>query len=94
MSIKKLNNSTAKTKAYNISLDFNSVEEVKKIITNTSFSQYLSDLIKEDLEKKKNIKSLSEIFGEDFEPITFINAKEEKKYYELIGLTNYEIKSK
>jgi post-segregation antitoxin (ccd killing protein) len=81
----------AKTKAYNLSLDTQAVEEAKKAVPKISFSQYLSDLIKKDLEERKQVKTMQQIFGKDFQPLLFKNKQEEQDFYELISLTDYAL---
>jgi hypothetical protein len=82
------------TKAYNISLDKEAVERIKKIGLNSSFSSYLSDLIKKDIESRNSIKKMSQIFGKDFKPQGFLNKEEEESFYNLIGLTDYALHTK
>jgi hypothetical protein len=87
-------NSNAKTKHFNITLELNEVKIAKERIKKASFSQYVSNLIKEDNVKKDTMKSMKEIFGTAYDWEPFHDAKSEKAFYELIGLREYEIKSK
>lgn len=85
----------SRTKAFNLSLDENAVKQARKNLAKQgSFSQYLSNLIKQDLTKQEQSKKFSDIFGKDFVPIVFNNITEEKEYYDLIGLKDYELKLK
>ncbi len=84
----------AMTKAFNFTLDVEVVKSAKSIITDISFSQYISDLIREDVRKRNNVKTIQEIFGNKKPLNLYHDAKSEKAYYELIGLKEYEIKSK
>jgi hypothetical protein len=84
----------AKTKAYNLSLDTKAVEEAKKVLSEVSFSQYLTDLIRKDLENRKQVKTMAEIFGKDFKPVPFKDKEEEKNFYEIIGLNDYALHEK
>ena len=94
MTLIKPRTKKTKTRAFNISLDEQAVAEAKKKLVDQSFSLYLSNLIKEDLNKKNQLKKLSDIFGKSFKFIEFKTAEEEKNYYELIGLKDYELHNK
>lgn len=94
ININMQNNTKAKTKAFNISLDINAVEEAKANIKDISFSKYLSDLITKDNNERNQIKTFSDIFGKDFKQIPFTSPEDEQTFYSQIGLNDYEIKTK
>jgi hypothetical protein len=80
-----------KTKAYNLTLEEGVVNAVKKIDLGQSFSLYITNLIKKDIEQRTTRKSIKEIFGAGFQPITFTTKEEEIEYYKMIGLSDYSV---
>lgn len=81
----------ARTKAYNLSLDVEAVERAKEEINKISFSHYLSNLIKKDLEEREQVKTMDQIFGNSFQSISFKSHQQEQDFYESFGLTNYAL---
>jgi hypothetical protein len=73
------------TKVYSLSLREDVVKEARKSCSDMSFSKYLSDLIEKDLQRKKQVKTMKQIFGKDFTPITFNSEDEKRKYYTMIN---------
>lgn len=80
-----------KTKAYNLSLEVEAVERAKQEIHQTSFSQYLSNLIKKDLAERSQVKTMAQIFGDNFKSVEFKNQQEEQNFYQTFGLNDYTL---
>lgn len=67
------------------------VERAKQEIHQTSFSQYLSNLIKKDLAERSQVKTMAQIFGDNFKSVEFKNQQEEQNFYQTFGLNDYTL---